>query len=171
MNWILEGFMGSGKSAIGRRLAGHRGLPFLDTDSIIEEKQSMSIADIFSHQGEGAFRQMETAVLWGLTLDDTEAVISLGGGTPMYDRNIRPIKELGKVIYLKASSELLIKRLEGGVEERPMLKGGELDERVQSLLAKREDRYMEIADIIVPMEDEPIEDTCSRIIDMTKGLD
>ncbi len=170
MNWILEGFMGSGKSAIGRRIAKECGYHFIDTDALIEQKMSRSIAGIFEKQGEEAFRQMETAVLNGLLIEGCEAVISLGGGTPMRDANIRPVKELGKVIYLKASPELLIKRLKRGVEDRPMLKGHELDHRVRQLLDSREERYTELADMVIELYDEDIEVSCSRIINMTKGL-
>ena len=74
MNWIVEGFMGSGKSAIGRMVADRLGMRFVDTDEEIEKKQGKSISRIFEESGEEAFRQMETAELWSLMFDDKEAV-------------------------------------------------------------------------------------------------
>ena len=164
MSLILEGFMGSGKSAVGSMLALRLGLPFVDTDSEIEKRQSSSIADIFDRFGEEAFRQMETSMLQGLLLEDTEAVISLGGGTPVRRANAPVIKGLGRVVYLRASAETLLKRLENGVEQRPMLKGHDLNERVRELLESREDRYLELADIVITIADEDIPEICDRII-------
>ena len=164
MNLILEGFMGSGKSAVGSMLALRLGLPFVDTDSEIEKRQSSSIADIFDRFGEEAFRQMETSMLQGLLLEDTEAVISLGGGTPVRRANAPVIKGLGRVVYLRASADTLVQRLENGVEQRPMLKGHDLNERVRELLESREDRYLELADIVITIADEDIPEICDRII-------
>lgn len=164
MSLILEGFMGSGKSAVGSMLALRLGLPFIDTDSEIEKRQSSSIADIFDRFGEEAFRQMETSMLQGLLLADTEAVISLGGGTPVRRANAPVIKSLGRVVYLRASAETLLKRLENGVEQRPMLRGYDLNERVRGLLESREERYLELADIVITIADEDIPEICDRII-------
>ena len=164
MSLILEGFMGSGKSAVGSMLALRLGLPFVDTDSEIEKRQSSSIADIFDRFGEEAFRQMETSMLQGLLLEDTEAVISLGGGTPVRRANAPVIKGLGRVVYLRASADTLVQRLENGVEQRPMLKGHDLNERVRELLESREDRYLELADIVITIADEDIPEICDRII-------
>ncbi|MBQ8956610.1 MAG: shikimate kinase [Lachnospiraceae bacterium] len=163
MSLILEGFMGSGKSAVGKELAKRLGLSFIDTDALIEAKQDCRIADIFEESGEEAFRQMETAVLQGLLLTDDEAVISLGGGTPVRDANQSIIKALGRVIYLRADASTLIRRLESGTEERPMLKGGDLAHRVKKLLGEREKRYMELADIVIDIQEESIEEICGRI--------
>ena len=164
MSLILEGFMGSGKSAVGRVLASRLELPFVDTDTEIEKRQSCSIADIFDASGEEAFRQMETSMLQGLFLSDTEAVISLGGGTPVRAANVPVIKKLGRVVYLKASADTLIKRLEDGVEKRPMLIGHDLRDRVEELLDRREGRYIGLADIVIDIADEDISGICDMII-------
>lgn len=167
MSLILEGFMGSGKSAVGASLAARLGIPFIDTDSEIEKRQGCSIADIFSSSGEEAFRQMETSMLQGLYLSDEEAVISLGGGTPMRDINSSVIKKLGSVIYLKASAKVLAKRLENEAEDRPMLEGYDLEQRVDSLLNEREQRYIELADAVIDVSDGSIDEICDRIIKET----
>lgn len=156
--------MGSGKSAVGRSLSKRLGVPFIDTDSEIEARQGCEIADIFSDSGEEAFRQMETAMLHGLCLSDTDAVISLGGGTPVRRANKSLIKKLGKVIYLKASASVLVKRLEKEAGGRPMLKGHDLMQRVASLMKEREEDYLELADMVVDVSDDDIEEICDRII-------
>lgn len=164
MTLILEGFMGSGKSAVGRGLSERLGLPFIDTDSEIEKRQGCEIADIFSSSGEEAFRQMETAMLYGLCLSETDAVISLGGGTPVRRANKSLIKKLGKVVYLKAPSSVLVKRLEKESDGRPMLKGHDLMQRVETLLEEREEDYLELADMVVDVSEDDIEGICDRII-------
>ena len=155
--------MGCGKSAIGRRAAARLGLPFIDTDSEIELRQGCRISEIFAECGEEAFRQMETAVLYGLLLSDMDAIISLGGGTPVRRSNIPIIRRLGRVIYLKAPAEVLIDRLKRGAEERPMLYGYELEDRVRGLLRERESIYESVADEILDVSDSSMEDICSRI--------
>lgn len=167
MSLILEGFMGSGKSAVGASLAGRLGIPFVDTDREIETRQGCSIADIFCSSGEEAFRQMETSMLQGLYLTGEEAVISLGGGTPMRDINASVIRRLGSVIYLKAPAQVLVRRLENETEERPMLEGYDLVQRVDSLLKEREGRYIELADVIIDVSDGCIADICDSIIKET----
>lgn len=164
MSLILEGFMGCGKSAIGRRLADRLGLAFIDTDAEIERKQRCSISDIFRESGEEAFRQMETSQLYSLELEGSEAVISLGGGTPMRDANMRVLKRLGKIIYLKASPGILLGRLEEDKDGRPMLAGYELKKRVESLLEEREGRYLEIADSVVELSGADIDTECLKVI-------
>ncbi len=168
MNLILEGFMGSGKSAVGRRLAIRLGLDFIDTDAEIESRQGCAIAEIFSDCGEEAFRQMETSMLQGLLLSESRAVISLGGGTPVRAANKGVIKKLGKVVYLKAPAELLISRLESGVEKRPMLTGYELTERVRELLDEREETYIGLADNVIDVSGDDVDKTCDMIVEALK---
>ncbi|MCR5747313.1 MAG: shikimate kinase [Lachnospiraceae bacterium] len=162
--------MGSGKSAVGRAAASKLGVGFIDTDAEIERKQNSSINDIFAVSGEESFRQMETAELYGLLLSDTDAVISLGGGTPVRKANQRVIKELGYTIYLKGSAEMLVKRLERGTENRPMLKGYDLHERVEELLRLREEEYLKIADAVVEISDEDVNTMSDRVLKVYRRL-
>ena len=165
MSLILEGFMGSGKSAVGERLASKLGIPFIDTDREIEERQGCPVADIFSSSGEEAFRQMETSMLYGLYLSEGNAVISLGGGMPVRAANAEIIKKLGKVVYLKAEPEVLISRLEKEAEGRPMLDGYDLGRRVSSLLEERGKYYLGLADIIIDVSWDDIDRICERILE------
>lgn len=146
---ILTGYMGAGKTTIGRLLAEQEGLVFLDTDAVIEEREGRSIQDIFAGAGEQSFRDMETALVGELLekgLSDT--VLSVGGGLPVRAENRRILKALGTVIYLSASAETIIKRVSGS-ENRPLLKGGELADKVNRMLSERGPLYEQGADIIV----------------------
>ncbi len=150
---ILEGFMGCGKSYAARNLSAELKLPFIDTDAEIEKKAGKKISRIFADEGEEAFRRMETEELELLLKRGEKAVISLGGGLPCREENRRLLKELGTVIYLKASPGLLMKRLKNGVEKRPMLAGqGDLRERIETLLAEREEQYLAAADITIELD-------------------
>ena len=151
-NLILEGFMGCGKSHIAACLSSELDMPLIDTDAEIEKKQGISIAEIFEKKGEEAFRDMETSELEELLGLKEGAVISLGGGMPVRKENREILKKLGTVIYLKASVKQLLKRLENGVEERPMLKGYDLEERVRSLLDEREEYYIDASDLVIDIE-------------------
>ena len=167
MRLVLEGFMGSGKSAVGESLAGRLDIPFIDTDREIEERQGCTVADIFSSSGEEAFRQMETSMLSGILLSVDDAVISLGGGMPVRAANADIIKKLGKVMYLRAPADVLIRRLEKETEGRPMLSGHDLVQRVTSLLAQREEKYLALADIIIDVSRDDIDSICNRILEET----
>lgn len=147
-NIILIGFMGSGKTTFGKWIAREHGMSFLDTDEYIEKQQNKRIKDIFRDSGEEAFRDMETAAVKKLTDSVENTVISVGGGLPVRDVNRKLLKELGCVVYLETSVEELMKRLKKD-SSRPLLAGGDLRERIESLMVAREDLYKEAADMIV----------------------
>jgi shikimate dehydrogenase len=120
-NIVLVGYMGSGKTSIGKALAEANGFEFIDTDSMIEEKEGRSISDIFAAEGEGAFRDMETELLKELcTSKPVGAVISTGGGIVLRKENQELLKKLGRVVYLKASAETTFERVKGD-SSRPLL--------------------------------------------------
>jgi shikimate kinase len=116
---FLIGMMGSGKSAVGAELAARLHLPFVDTDQAIENKEGRSIAEIFEQDGEVSFRSLEQACIQ--ELNAVAHVVACGGGLPCFENNIELLKDLGVVIYLEASSELLYERIKGD-ELRPKLK-------------------------------------------------
>lgn len=147
---ILIGFMGAGKTSVGRELSARLGLPFIDTDQEIERRAGMSVPEIFEKQGEEGFRAMETETLRQLTEErgDSEqtggerrpAVVSAGGGLPLREENRRLLLKLGTAVYLKTSPDEVVSRLEGDTS-RPLLKGDSGRERVESLLSIREPLY------------------------------
>ena len=106
-NIILIGFMGAGKTAVGNRLSKQLGYEYIDTDQYIEEKEGMTISNIFAEKGEEYFRNLETAVIKELMLRDKPTIFSTGGGMPLREENAQLLKELGVVVYLKAVADTL----------------------------------------------------------------
>ena len=141
---FLVGYMGSGKSTIGRRLAKHLGFAFIDLDEAIVEKVGSSIPDYFAKYGEDAFRKVEQEVLHDLA-GTSGAVIATGGGTPCFFDNMDWMKAHGSVIYLKHHPKSLFRRLnQSNVATRPVLSGltGEaLYLQIEERLALREPFY------------------------------
>lgn len=135
-NIVLIGFMGSGKTSVGKRLAGKIKYKFIDTDEWIEKTEKMKISEIFEKHGEEYFRNLETNTIKELISSTKSTIISTGGGMPLRECNARLLKELGVVIYLKASEEITIKRVKGDTT-RPLLAGDNLEERVNRLLTER----------------------------------
>lgn len=160
-NIILIGFMGAGKTTAGLRLAKELGVSLIDTDQRIEEEQQRSINDIFAAEGEAYFRGLETQQLKKL-MQQEQAVISVGGGLPVQRVNHPLLKQLGQTIYLKAQKETLVKRLQGSTP-RPLLKGGQLEEKIASLMEAREAVYEEVADIIVETDDKNLNEVVEAI--------
>lgn len=120
MNIILVGFMGSGKTTIGKKLSKMLEYNFVDTDNEIEENQGCSIDEIFKYAGEKCFRDMETDLLNNLKkIENT--VIATGGGMILRDCNQKILQEIGKQVYLKVPKEILLKRLKFD-QNRPLLK-------------------------------------------------
>ena len=163
-NLILEGFMGCGKSRIARELGRSLAAEVIDTDDLIERKQGRTVSGIFERDGEEAFRDMETEALRDLLSEKAGLVISLGGGMPVREENRRLLKELGTVVYLKGDPDVLVARLERGVEKRPMLAGHDLRKRVEELLSAREAFYAEAADITIDIGQDDPQKVCDRIL-------
>lgn len=151
MNIFLTGFMGSGKSTFGRKLAKQLGLRFYDLDKMVEEKAKCSVEDIFKYLGEDTFRQMESECLH--TFEGQENfVLSCGGGTPCYFDNMEFIMEQGLCIYLEMDEASLFNRLVHAKSVRPTIKGfteEELKLFIKDTLAKRREIY-ERAHLVVP---------------------
>jgi shikimate kinase len=138
----LLGFMGAGKSHIGRHLAGRLHLDFLDLDAIIEKSEGMPIAAIFSTKGEHYFRQIEAECLRQTLLMD-RVVIATGGGTPCYFDNLAWMNENGMTLFLDTCEEILHKRLMES-RKRPLIAGkseDELSEFIHQKLAARRPFY------------------------------
>ena len=161
MNIILTGFMGSGKTAVGKRLAKRLGYTFLDTDLLIEEKTGKSISDIFSKDGEDYFRDIETLILTELT-GINDHVIATGGGIVTRKENIRRLRELGFIIWLKASPETIFKRVSTKTH-RPLLKVDNPLEQIKRLMSQREQSYSE-ADLTIDTDGYEVDDIVNIII-------
>lgn len=163
-NIILIGFMGSGKSSVGKLLASRINYNFMDTDELIEVKQGTTISEIFSTNGEEYFRDLETDLLLSLKDKMTKTVLSTGGGMPIKDKNIELLGNMGHVIYLRASQGTIIERVLGDTK-RPLLKGNNLKETVERLLTPRILHYERAADIIIDTDDFLLEDIVEKILE------
>lgn len=152
---ILIGFMGCGKSSVGKMLARELSVPFVDTDAWIEEQNGRKISDIFRESGEEYFRELETRALEQLLEDEGRKVIAVGGGLPMRPVNREYLKKLGTTVYLPAQPETLVARLQGD-DTRPLLQGGELRQKILQLMSDREDIYQSAADIRISTDGKKI---------------
>jgi shikimate kinase len=138
---VLTGFMGTGKSTVGRALAELLGREFVDTDRIIEQRHG-PIPAIFAEQGEGAFRRYERDV--AAELADRDGLVIATGGRLMVDAvNARRLGETGDVVCLDASLDTILERVDvdGAGDTRPLLRGDDVRERVAALLAERTEAY------------------------------
>ena len=108
---FLVGYMGCGKSTIGRKLARTLHLEFVDTDHRIEEREGATVIDIFHYEGEERFRTIEREVLEEVVASEQAAVVSTGGGLPAWGDNMARMNEVGRTIYLKRSAENIASRL------------------------------------------------------------
>ena len=123
MNIVLLGYMGCGKSTIGRVLADHLSMKYLDLDSFIEAEEQLKIAEIFEQKGEIYFRKKETEYLEHCLTTHENTILSLGGGTPCFGTNMERIKNAknNKSIYLKTGLDELVSRLLPEKEKRPLI--------------------------------------------------
>lgn len=143
MRIFLIGFMGSGKTTIGRQLAKQLGLSFIDQDSLIESKMHMTVSEIFATHGEEFFRQTERAVLDELS-ERENIVVATGGGAPCFEGNIDLMNNTGITIYLKTSPGVLAARLRNANSTRPLIAGKsepELLAYINTKLTEREPFY------------------------------
>ncbi len=147
-NIVLIGFMGSGKSTVGRRLARRLGYGYIDTDQMVESKTGKKVAEIFKEEGEAVFRALERQIVEKASSCGGR-VIACGGGAVIDPENVLALKRNGALIYLKASQASLMKRLERGIEKRPLLKGEDVEARIRELLKQRIKIYEDVADEVV----------------------
>jgi shikimate kinase len=154
MRIFLIGFMGSGKTTLGKQLARKLDYQFIDQDTFIEQQTGISVADYFTKFGEAAFRKLEHESFIEL-IKLQNAVISTGGGAPCFFNNIGIMNENGIAIYLRMSPEVLKSRLKYAQNERPLIKGkseSELLDFIKLKLAEREPFYMQAHHVIESMD-------------------
>ncbi|MGD6898878.1 shikimate kinase [Bacillus infantis] len=146
MNTIyLIGFMGAGKTTVGRELSSALGKPAVDMDEEIEKEAGISIKEMFAQEGEEYFRKLETQMLERLSARDI--IVTTGGGVVLRKENRYLLKNTGTVLFLHASPEETIKRLAADTA-RPLLEGG-LEQKVKVLYQSRLPLYKEAADHII----------------------
>lgn len=158
---VLIGYMGSGKSTVGRVLAKQLEMDFIDFDNYIEAKENRSIPEIFKQKGEVYFRNKETQYLGELLDENPNVVVSLGGGTPCFGTNMQTIVEASpNVFYLKLSVDKLISRLKPEKSYRPLIKDiadADLSEFIRKHLFERNFYYMQAPHIVNVVDQTPEE--------------
>jgi len=160
-NIVLVGFMGTGKTTVGRLLANKLNRQFIDVDRKIEENCGMPVSEIFKTYGEAFFRQQEQLVIKDL-LPRGNAVVATGGGAVLFSENIINLKNHGIMIGLEASPEVIIRRI-GGDASRPLLNAPNREELVSKLLQERASRYR-MADFSVDTSTLTAEEVSEEII-------
>ncbi|MBP7088711.1 MAG: shikimate kinase [Candidatus Omnitrophica bacterium] len=140
-NIYLVGFMGVGKSLVGKALANYLKQEFLDMDEIIEKREGLKIVDIFSQKGESYFRKAEKELLKEISLKQN-LVVSCGGGLICSVENLKILKNTGLVFNLKASAKVIYQRIKNE-RHRPLLKVEDPLKQIESLLKKREPFYLQ----------------------------
>ena len=161
-NVILIGFMGSGKSTVGKALARELGMNYVDTDEYIEHSAGMTITDIFESKGEEEFRRMETEALSKLMEESTGCVISTGGGVPLRQENVRVLKENGKIIYLTAANQVIYERIKDDTD-RPLLQGSDPYGKICTMMKERKAKYEKASDIIIDTNSNDISEVVEDI--------
>ena len=154
--------MGAGKSAVSRTFHREYGVEVIEMDQIIEEREGMSISDIFQTYGEPYFRDAETNLLIELQ-QRKHVVISCGGGTPLREVNVAEMKKNGKVVLLTAEPETIFQRVKNS-HNRPLLENNKSVEFIKELMAARRPKYEAAADIIIHTDHKRVSEICEEII-------
>jgi len=157
---VLIGFMGSGKSSVGRELANRFDAPFVDIDERIESKAGCTIRDLFAREGEPAFREREKAALRA-ALSVKGCIIATGGGAFTDEENRNLLRSYAPVVYLEASEETLLERLAGDLG-RPLLSGRDRAAVIRELLARRVPGYR-TADVTVRTDGRTVEEVAGQV--------
>lgn len=164
MRIILIGFMGTGKSVVGKRLSQIKNLEFVDMDNEIEKVQGVSISYIFEKYGQEYFRNLETNLLKELLSRDN-IIISTGGGIITNKGNIEILKKEDKVIFLDANVETIVKNVSREINKRPLLKeSSNLNNTIKTLLIDRYEKYKKTANFIIDINEKNIEEVVSQIL-------
>lgn len=168
-NVILIGFMGSGKTSVGKSLAERLSYHFKDTDKLLEQRVRDTISNIFAVHGEEYFRSLETELIRELREDMDHTVLSTGGGLPIREINSSILKDMGYVVYLRASKETTLKRLAKDTG-RPLLQVDNQDKKIEDMLRIRTPIYESVAHEIVDTDDKSIDEIANLIMRSYRGL-
>jgi len=162
MGIVLVGYMGCGKSTVGKRLSEKTGMLLLDADKEIENKEKRTISEIFATEGEEYFRRLETEYLVTLKNSDMNFILSTGGGMPVREENRLLLKALGTVFYLKAGADTIYSHIKGDTT-RPLLQCDDPLAKIKSMLVSREPYYMDAADAVIETDGKNINAVINEI--------
>ncbi len=152
---ILVGFMGCGKSTLGKKLAKKLNIPFIDSDTEIESHFQKSIGELFAEYGESHFRELEREYIEALDLRE-DFVLATGGGMPCFGENLNRLKDIGTTFYLERSAKELAHRLANAKTQRPLISGLEKEELLEFIEDKLQEReeYYKKAKVILSREEQ-----------------
>lgn len=163
-NLFLVGPSGAGKTSIGRRLAEHYALPFIDLDREIETHTGVDVTTIFEIEGEAGFREREAALLDACSAGDG-LVLATGAGAVLDADSRRRLSQRGFVLWLQASVEQQLERLSRD-RQRPLLAGVDRQQRLAAMAVARNPLYADIADLALPGRHEHVAPACTRALQM-----
>ena len=167
MKVALVGFMGTGKTCIGRVLARELNFDFVDIDKIIENKTDISISKIFALHGEEYFRTLESEVLRQIVEEDRDLVIATGGGIVLKENNIKLLKKQTFPVLLQASSVVINERIDGS--QRPLLQYSDPITKIENLMSKRKPYYNQFQ-IRVNTDYKNPNEIVSEILSLLEGI-
>jgi len=166
----LSGFMGAGKSRIGRTLRDKTGFQFYDSDRVVEEKAAKTISRIFAEDGEDTFRELEKQAIKELARKEETVIIALGGGAVLIEENRKIMRESGYVIYLKSSAEAIYERVKHKTH-RPLLQVDGTENvkekvlhKIETMMNERDSLY-EQADLVIERDGMEAEEVADKIIE------
>jgi len=166
-NIVLIGFMGTGKTSVGIRLAEMLGMTFVDTDDLIEKDSGMIISDIFSKMGEDYFRDLESSIIERVSKLERQ-VIATGGGAVKREKNLQNLKSSGIVFCLYASPEVILQRT-SGYDHRPLLQVDDPISKINEILREREQFYAK-ADYRIDTSELSIDQVADKIHNICGSL-
>ena len=166
-NVALIGFMGVGKTVVGKALAKKLNCEFIELDSLIEQRVGKSTPEIFQQDGEIAFRQLEIEVIKKVS-EGENTVIACGGGIVLNQINIDRLRQKSRIVYLTASPAVILKRILGDGGERPLLKVANPSLTIQELLRFRRPFYERAADIKINTSKLSVDAAAEQIIEKMK---
>lgn len=161
-NILLIGFMGAGKSTVSAKLSELLAMEIMEMDAHIQEKEGISIKEIFAVHGEEYFRNCESNTLIELR-DRKHMVVSCGGGVPLREKNVKLMKNSGYVVWLTATPEEIYKRVKDSTE-RPLLNGNMNIPFIQELMESRREKYERAADITIDTTGKEIQEICEELL-------
>ena len=161
---MIEGFMGSGKGTIARRVATEKGLPLVDIDKKVSDRLHMTPSEIYDRFGDVYYRAMETFILSELEKETERMVIILGSGLPTIPQNAKYLKKLGIVYYLQTDKSMIFSRLERGKKSDWLEDKENLREKVVALLTEREPSYLAVADVVIEAKKRTVADIVAELV-------
>lgn len=167
-NILLIGFMGAGKSTVSAKLSELLAMEIMEMDAHIQEKEGMSIKEIFAVNGEEYFRNCESNTLIELR-EKKHMVVSCGGGVPLREKNVELMKNSGYVVWLTATPEAIYERVKDSTE-RPLLNGNMNVPFIQNLMESRREKYERAADIVIDTTGKEIEKICEELLQKLSAL-